>query len=161
MGEALALAIFFGNKNVAWTSQSQHSLVAIDCEPLLTILKDDKDIKIKILKLYNAEGKLMARIENNRFWISPLARKERPDRSTLRIFSDRDEGNSNEKILELRYLNQNSLYVEGRFTRNAKSLDLLSKDNDFSSVCLGNSPAADFHLANGQLVIGARRLECK
>ena len=72
--------------------------------------KDDSSIIITVLRIYDDRDNIIARIDENGFWVAATVRKKRPDQSTLIVFDHSDI-----QILRIQFLNPQAILVEGLF----------------------------------------------
>ena len=104
------LKIFFG-LNAAFTSRDSQPILKIDGQELLSISRTAAGISVDA-KIFDADGKIVAQIENSEFFINQNAafRIKRPDSHSLIVYDNRAE-----KVLDIRYLNRSSVRVNGVF----------------------------------------------
>jgi hypothetical protein len=82
---------------------------------MLVIDKDDKhNLKVSILKIFDGRDDIIARIDDDGFWVQNTLRKKRPDQSTLIVYDHNDT-----EVLKLQYLNERMISIQGVF-RHAK-----------------------------------------
>jgi hypothetical protein len=104
------IAILVGT-NVFGVDKFPHTILLIGGQTILSVdKKTSETITIETLKLFGRNGNILASIDHNNFWISPLVRKERRDRSSLRIYDFEDR-----EILNISLINKSSLSVSGIF----------------------------------------------
>jgi hypothetical protein len=87
-------------------------------------------ISLKKLVVIDDKDQTLVSIDGDGFWVYPLARLKRPDKSTLIVYDHEDS-----RVFYIRYLNKKALYIEGTF-RNAG----LSLVVDHDKMKFGNGP---------------------
>jgi hypothetical protein len=73
--------------------------------------------------LFDEDGDIIARITDDKLWVHPLARRERPDFSTLTVYDKRDV-----EVLKLEFLNHNSIRIRGIFRLPRQSPVIISDE---------------------------------
>lgn len=105
-----ALSVFYGG-SVAWSTHFPLTIVSITGKDLLSVRRDANGLSVWA-KIFDAEGKIIADIENNEFTINQnnYFKHKRPDASTLIIYDQYDQ-----PVLNVRFLNPAALRVLGVF----------------------------------------------
>jgi hypothetical protein len=104
-----ALLVFWG-PTVAWSNQMPHTILQMDGKPMLTVDRDRRGLVIKVLRIFDDSNRIIARIDEDGFWVEPSTRKGRPDRSTLVVYDRTDT-----EVLRMTLLNRKALSVTGVF----------------------------------------------
>ncbi len=159
-----ALIIFFGS-NVSINTVFPHIVLEMMKEPMLVLDKDaNENLKISLLKVFDDRDEIIARIDEDGFWVQSTLRKKRPDKSTLVVYDHSDV-----EVLRLRYLNPRAVSIQGVFRHpQAKPVIVnISKDAltqlpmrlRMKANCISNMEA-DVSFDNGMVAIGraARRV---
>jgi hypothetical protein len=103
-------AIYAGGGAVYSLSRPQ-SLLSISNQSIITGEPlEDGSMRLKALQLFDEDGDIITRITDGKLWVNPLARRERPDFSTLIVYDKRDV-----EVLKLEFLNHNSISINGIF----------------------------------------------
>jgi hypothetical protein len=103
-----ALIIFLGS-NVAWASRMPHTVIEMSDDSVLQISRDNDELAIKVLKIFDDRGDIIARIENGDFWVRNDIRKTRT-RNSLTVYDHSDQ-----EVLNLNFLNKKAISVLGNF----------------------------------------------
>jgi hypothetical protein len=136
-----ALRLYVGD-NVIWTTALPLTVIQHKNDPQLQIDRDKSGgINIKVLRLFDVDGKELAEISDNEFNITNRAlatHKPRPDRSTLVVYNEADQ-----EVLNIRYLNPTALRVTGVFYFDSKRLPLFP--SNWQQNCMhGTKQVIDF-----------------
>lgn len=116
--------VYFGT-NVSWFSNFPHTILQMGEVPMIVIDKDERgNIVLSVLRLFDKDGKILARVENNGFWLAGSTRKSRPSKSILRVFDDEDK-----QVLSIHLLNKKCLEVQGIFNHKG-SLPVIITDSN-------------------------------
>jgi hypothetical protein len=103
-------AIYAGGGAV-YGSYHLQTLLSIGGQPVITGEPlEDGSIRLKTLQLFDEDGDILVRITDDKLWVHPLARRERPDFSTIIVYDKRDV-----EVLKLEFLNHNSIRINGVF----------------------------------------------
>jgi hypothetical protein len=102
-----ALAIFYGG-SVTWTQRDSQKVFRMAGEDMLVFEKRSGSIVLTLLRIYDDGGNIIARIDEDGFWVAPQVRKKRPDKSTLIVYDQRDA-----EVLHLHFLNPKAISVQG------------------------------------------------
>lgn len=108
-----ALLVFYGS-NLAWTTEFPHTILRMGNMPMLVIDREPKSsgIMVRVLRIFDDRGDIIARVEDNGFWANGQTRKSRPSPSILKIFDHNDA-----EVLNLHMLNKESIMVQGIFRK--------------------------------------------
>ena len=106
-----SLAVLFGS-NVSINSQFPHVLLRLGGEDMIVINRDATggNLKITTLRIFDDRDEIIARIDQNEFWVKNTNRAKRPDEHTLIVYDYHDE-----QVLKLEFLNPQIVQVEGIF----------------------------------------------
>jgi hypothetical protein len=103
-------AIYAGGGAVYGSSRPQ-VLLSIGGQEIITGEPlQDGSIRLKTIRLFDEDGDILVRITDDKFWVHPLARRERPDFSTLIVYDKKDVA-----VLKLEFLDHNSIRINGVF----------------------------------------------
>ena len=102
-----ALIVFLGS-NVAWATKMPHTILEITGQKMLAIDRRGRELVVSILRLFDDRGHILARIDEQGFWVDSSVRKERPDASTLAVFDRKDA-----EVLRVSFLNRRALAITG------------------------------------------------
>lgn len=131
-----SIALFLGNKCAAYITKFPHTVVQLDNEPLLTINKQKKGITLSG-KFFSRDGKIVAKLKNNTFRISPnnYFYIERPDRHTLIVIGPDDE-----QTLNIQFINPSTIKILSEYYVPYQNPDLKLRPliMDENSVRIGN-----------------------
>ena len=157
-----ALSILIGS-NLSWSTRFPHTVLEMGDEQMLVVDKDDKrNLKVSVLRIFDDRDDIIARIDNDGFWVQNTLRKKRPDPSTLIVYDHNDI-----QVLKLQYLNEKAISIQGTF-RHAKirpsylivtsdAVIQMPNNNRIMSSCFGEM-AADISLgAGGGFALGRAR----
>lgn len=115
--------VYFGT-NVSWFNGFPHTILQLSGVPMLTIDKDKSgNVFIKTLKVFDKNGKIITRVEDNGFWVTGSSRKVRPNKSVLQVFDDEDR-----QVLSLTLLNRRCIELEGAFYRPGSKSVIITKN---------------------------------
>jgi hypothetical protein len=106
-----ALLIFLGS-NIAWAPRMPHTVVEMGSDKMLVIDKDKSSNKlvVTVLRIFDAGNNIIARIDDDGFWVANSTRMKRVDPSTLVVF---DHGDM--EVLRITFLNPGALSITGVF----------------------------------------------
>ncbi|MBS0220064.1 MAG: hypothetical protein JSR91_04900 [Proteobacteria bacterium] len=135
-----SLIILFGN-NVSWVTKFPHTALTMGGLPLFELQKGERGtLVVGLLRIFDDQDEIIARIDRNGFWVKNTSRKKRPDTHTLVVFDRRDE-----EVLRIRFLNPNVVSVQGIF-RKGKLRPLRITENamflggiQITNSCMGNA----------------------
>lgn len=108
---ANALKVFIGS-NVAWATTMPHTVLMMNGDPMIAIDRDksDRGLVVSILKIFDDRDNIIARIDEDGFWVENSTRKKRPDPSTLVVYDHTDT-----EVLRIVLLNEKALLITGVF----------------------------------------------
>jgi hypothetical protein len=106
-----ALMLFLGS-TVAWATKMPHTVVEMGSDKMLVLDKDKAGDKLvlRVLKIFDENNKIIARIDDDGFWMASSTRIKRPDPGTLVVL---DHGNT--EVLRIAFLNPKALSITGIF----------------------------------------------
>ena len=148
-----ALSILIGS-NLSWNTRFPHTVLEMGGEQMLVVDKDDKrNLRVSVLRIFDDRDDIIARIDDDGFWVQNTLRKKRPDPSTLIVYDHNDL-----QVLKLQYLNEKVISIQGIF-RHAKirpsylvvtpdAVIQMPNNNRIMSSCFGEM-AADISLGVG------------
>lgn len=143
-----ALAIFYGG-SVTWTQRDFQKVFKMAGEDMLVFERRNGSIVLTLLRIYDDGGSIIARIDEDGFWVAPQVRKKRPDKSTLIVYDQRDI-----EVLRLHFLNPRALSVQGML-RNPKLPGYsVTITNEFVRYMPGNFTLSGNCTGNAQEVLG-------
>ena len=99
--------------NLFKLSSSPFALMAIDDKPVIQINKRHDDWSIGLIRLFDDQQEVIFRSEGDKIWLRRDVRVERPNSSEIEVYDHNDE-----MILDLLYVDQNSLIVKSGVFRN-------------------------------------------
>ncbi len=107
-----AFFVYFGT-NVAWFNKFPHNILIMKDQKMLVIDKDNSgNIVVSILRIFDDNNNIVARIEYNGFWIAGSTRKKRPNKSQLVVYDHNDD-----EVLNIKMINKNSITLAGIFRK--------------------------------------------
>jgi hypothetical protein len=79
-------------------------------DPMIVADRDPatKNLTITTLRIFDDRDDIIARIDQDGFWVKNTNRKKRPDEHTLVVYDHNDD-----QVLKIQYVNPNVIYVEG------------------------------------------------
>ena len=128
-------------------------MIVIDKEP------KTNNVVVTLLKVFDDRNDIIARIDQDGFWVQNALRRKRPDPSTLIVYDHSDT-----EVLRLRLLNSNTIYIQGTF-RHAKlgekyllitetAAIAMPAHNSFLRNCLGGANVAIAYGTDGSIGMG-------
>src|SRR6185295_13230824 len=105
------LAVRLGG-NFALESKFPHTIFSMAEEPMLVIdwEKDTGNLIITTLRVFDDRDDIIARIDNDGFWVQNTIRKKRPDQHTLVVYDHNDD-----EVLRIEFLNPKIVSIAGIF----------------------------------------------
>jgi hypothetical protein len=137
---ARAMLILLGNSGSYGTSFPQ-TIIKIGQDRMLTIDKVNGRIAVNA-KLFSKDGKIVAEIKNNEFFINPnnYFRKERPDKHSLVVF-DQD----GIEVLNVRFINATTIKFLGVIRHPRRTVVVSDREGLFANtICSGENRGASF-----------------
>jgi hypothetical protein len=106
-----ALMVFLGS-TIAWATRMPHTVVEMGSDKMLVIDNDKSGnrLVVTVLKIFDAGNNIVARIDEQGFWVANSIRIKRVDPSTLVVF---DHGDM--EVLRITFLNPRALSITGVF----------------------------------------------
>ncbi|HTT98459.1 MAG TPA: hypothetical protein VMF58_10445 [Rhizomicrobium sp.] len=102
------IAVIFGD-NVGTTTLQSQNILRMNGVVLLAIGRANNQVVITKLKIFDEEGRIIANVDEDGFWVTPLVRiKHRP--SSLVVFDERDT-----EVLNINFLNPKTVSISGVF----------------------------------------------
>ncbi len=105
-----ALRVYLGG-NAGYTTSDQVTVLSVRGTDLLDLRRTPNGLAINA-KTFSEDGKIIAEIIDNRFYINPnnFFRMEKPDSHSIIVYDTHDR-----KVLDVRYVNSHSVKVLGIF----------------------------------------------
>jgi hypothetical protein len=106
-----ALRVYLGGSSVGYSTSDEITVLRVKGDELLGIRRISKGLAISA-KTFSEDGKIIADIVDNRFYINPnnSFRMDKPDSHSIRVYDLQDR-----KVLDVRYINPHSVKVLGIF----------------------------------------------
>jgi len=140
-----AMVVLFGS-NVAWGTKFPYTVLEMDKTKMLAISKvaGKSQISIDVLRIFDESKKIIARIDEDGFWVASDVRRQKPNRSTLVVYDGADQ-----QALKIEFLNPNTLYIEG-ISRDRRGVMvqitadqlILPRNNSIAQSCFGGGGTA-------------------
>jgi hypothetical protein len=95
-------------------------------------------LRVTTLRIFNDRNEIIARIDEDGFWVRYGIRKKRPSRSTLVVYDQTDA-----EVLYIEMINPETVSILGRFLHPKTGPLIIDKDrilaggNTFSAFCFG------------------------
>jgi hypothetical protein len=133
--------VLLGN-SVAWSEKLPIDILNIKNESVLYIKEKDGNILLSV-KLFDNRNKIIAELVDNEWFINPnnYFRKKRPNKSQLVIYDQ-----SSAEVLNLNYLNRNTIKITGIFHHKALRDPIIFTDE--YAVLPGNNRFYGFSFGN-------------
>jgi hypothetical protein len=132
-----ALLVFFGTV-VAWATDFPSLVIRTPDTELLSLSANYDGIVIDTLRIFDDRSNIIARIDQNGFWVSSDVRKKRPDKSTLVVFDHLDQ-----EVLRIHLLNSRAVTIGGIFrqspfkTATIDSIGIHAAGVNWAGSCIG------------------------
>jgi len=134
-----ALKVILGG-SLAWATRFPHIVIAMSDQQMLTIDRDESTgtLRVVTLRMLNDRNEIIARIDEDGFWVRNDIRKKRPNRSTLVVYDQTDT-----EVLYIEMLNSETVSILGQFRHPKTGPIIIDRDrismggNAFSSICFG------------------------
>jgi hypothetical protein len=107
-----ALVVMLGSV-VAWTTRLPHTILTMGSQPMLAIdrhMKRTDELAVIVLRVFDDRNNIIARIDEDGFWVEPSTRKKRPSPDVLVVYDHHDA-----EVLRVHFLNPTTLSVTGVF----------------------------------------------
>jgi hypothetical protein len=105
-----SFAIFAGGGAI-YSSGQPTSLLTIGGQEIISAEQDDKGrLILRTLQMFDEQENIIARIDKDGFWLHPLARRVRPDWSTIVIYDSHDN-----EALNIKFVNEKTVSIRGIF----------------------------------------------
>jgi hypothetical protein len=103
-----ALTVVYGT-NVSWSTVFPHTIIEMGGLPMLVVDRDSNGfLKITTLRIFDDRDDIIARVDEEGFWVQNTIRRKRPNENTLIVYDHNDD-----QVLKLQYLNSSFLLIEG------------------------------------------------
>jgi hypothetical protein len=106
-----ALVVFWGS-NISWNTRLPHTVLEMADDPMIVIDKKPgtDNLVVTVLRVFDDRDDIIARIDEDGFWVKNTTRKKRPDPSTLVVYDHSDT-----EVLRIQFLNSRAISIEGIF----------------------------------------------
>jgi hypothetical protein len=106
-----ALKVFVGS-NLGWTTRFPYTILKLAGEKMIEIdrEKSRKELVITVLRIFDDRNNIIARVDEDGFWVENSTRHKRPNPSTLVVYDHNDI-----EVLRLIFLNPTTISVTGIF----------------------------------------------
>jgi hypothetical protein len=110
-----ALVVFWGS-NVSWSTRLPHIILEMADDPMIVVDKKPgtDNLVVTVLRIFDDRNDIIARIDEDGFWVQNAIRKKRPNPSILVVYDHSDT-----EVLRIQFLNSRAISVQGVF-RHAK-----------------------------------------
>lgn len=135
-----ATLVLLGNSASYGTSFPQ-TIIQIRSDKMLVMDKIKGQIAVSAL-LYSEDGRIVAQIKNNEFFINPnnYFRKERPDLHTLIVYDQ-----NGTEVLNVRFINDTTIRFSGVIRHPTRTVLVSDKAGLFANtICTGEAGVAHF-----------------
>lgn len=108
-------------KSLFWTSTQSQVILMMANEPMIAVARNgsDNSLIVTIIRIFDDRNNIIARLDEDGFWVEPNARMKRPDKSTLVVFDHNDH-----EVLRIRYANRLTVCITGIFRHSGIAGDL-------------------------------------
>jgi len=120
---ANALMVFMGT-NVAWSTRMPHTILQMGGKQILRVDRDRRGLVLRVLRIFDDSNRIIARIDEDGFWVEPYTRSKRPDRSTLVIYDRTDT-----EVLRVSLLNRRAVEITGVFRSEGSQTMVVTPDS--------------------------------
>jgi hypothetical protein len=142
-----AIKIFAG-QNLIYQTVFPISVLKMAGEDLLSIKKGKKGFLISA-KIFSYDGKIVAQLEDNKFYINPhnYFRLERPNKYILAVHNQRAE-----KVLDIYFINSNTIRISGIFIMPNRQPIIVAEDvlkisgYSYAGLCFGEVGESMFNI---------------
>jgi hypothetical protein len=144
---ANTLFVFFGNNSVAWGTEMPHTILTMGREPMIVIdrVPNSNKLVLSVLRIFDDRGNIIARVDDEGFWVENSTRNKRPDPGTLTVFDHSDK-----EVLRMVFLNPRAISVTGIFRRPQSMYpviinptEIFMGNNKYTRIFAGGSGKAD------------------
>jgi hypothetical protein len=146
-----ALKVFLGWRGIAWTTKMPHTILEMAGDKMIEINRSGDALSVTILRIFDDRSNIIARVDEDGFWVENFTRKKRPDPSTLVVFDHNDK-----EALRIVFINQTSLYVTGVFHHPRVVIPTIVSD-EFISINGNRFSGAAFGGNATDISVGASR----
>jgi hypothetical protein len=113
------LILIYGS-NAMWASRFPRIVLIMGHEPMIILNKNERgELRIDLLRIFDNRGNIIARIDEDGFWIDLSSRKKRPNRSTLVVYDHNDS-----EVLRVHFLNRQTVSISGIFRKPGSNIIL-------------------------------------
>jgi heme/copper-type cytochrome/quinol oxidase subunit 4 len=141
-----ALMVFLGT-NLAWATRMPHTVLMMGGEPMITIdrHKNSNQIVVSVLRIVDDRNNVIARIDEDGFWVENSTRSKRPDPHTMQVYDHNDM-----EVLHIVFLNPRAILVTGIFRHRGVAVPVIVTSRNavisgitFTDAAFGESQIAD------------------
>ncbi len=106
-----AFAVYYGT-NVSFAKDFPVTILRMADEPMIVVDKDgdSNNLIIRTLRVFDDRNDIIARMDEDGFWVQNTNRKKRPNQSTLIVYDHNDQ-----EALKIRFLNPKAVLIKGIF----------------------------------------------
>jgi hypothetical protein len=129
--------MFVGN-NIDFISHFPNIVLRIGNDDLLVV--DRREGKVAVnAKVFSSDGKIVAEIKENEFFINPnnYFRRERPNTHSLAVYDQQDR-----KVLDIDYFNSRGIRLDGIFSDPRH--EVVFPPGGFYGNCMGNTTEGEY-----------------
>ncbi len=89
-----------------------HTVLQMRGEPMIVIDRDPKtkNLPVTTLRIFDDRDDIIARLDQDGFWVQNTSRKKRPDEHTLIVYDHNDQ-----QVLKINFINPQMISIEGVF----------------------------------------------
>jgi hypothetical protein len=108
------LILLFGNKGFTSTTETPHTILRMGGQKMLEIDWDAtrNELVVTVLRIFDDRNNIIARIDEDGFWVENSTRNKRPNPSTLVVYDHSDT-----EVLRAIFMTPRTFYVTGIFRR--------------------------------------------
>ncbi len=105
------VAVLYGD-NVSVNTVFPHTVLQMRGEPMIVIDRDPKtkNLPVTTLRIFDDRDDIIARLDQDGFWVQNTSRKKRPDEHTLIVYDHNDQ-----QVLKINFINPQMISIEGVF----------------------------------------------
>ena len=107
-----ALRIYLGQSNLAWATRMPHNVLMMRGDLMIAIDRQGNsgNLVVTTLRIFDDRDNIIARIDEDGFWVQESNRSKRPDPNTLVVFDHHDA-----EVLRIRFINPHAIVITGVF----------------------------------------------
>jgi hypothetical protein len=117
-----ALLVLLGS-NLAWATKMPHTVLMMGGEPIITIdrRRGSNQLVVTVLRIFDDRNNIIARIDEDGFWVENSTRRKRPNPGVLQIFDHTDA-----EVLRIEFLNPTTISVTGIFRHSGSATTVIT-----------------------------------